>query len=109
MRAEADGADFILNTGDMVADGRDLAAWQTMFEIEAPLLRELPLFPTLGNHERYYYGHGVPTYLKYARVPDELGGAETYYGFTWGPVRFVVLDSNDDWSDPELPQRQWLE
>jgi hypothetical protein len=73
------------------------------------LLRQVPLFPTLGNHELYYEGVGLPSYLRYTRVPRERGGEETYYGFTWGPVRVLVLDSNDAWDDRETHQRRWLE
>jgi hypothetical protein len=102
-------ADFLLNTGDLVADGSDGTDWQQAFGAERLLLRQAPLFPTLGNHELYYEGVGLPSYLRYTRVPRERGGEETYYGFTWGPVRFLVLDSNEDWSDPRLHQRRWLE
>jgi hypothetical protein len=108
MLERADGADFVLNTGDMVANGAESDDWQELFDVESALLRELPIFPTLGNHELYLRGVGLPSFIRYTRVPDECGGADTYYGFTWGNVRFLVLDSNDDWSDVEGEQRRWL-
>jgi hypothetical protein len=102
-------AELVLNTGDMVANGALDSDWQELFDVEGPLLRNTPLFPAMGNHELYLRGVGLPSYLRYTRVPDELSDAETYYGFDWGPVRFLMLDSNDAWEDPELPQRRWLE
>lgn len=102
------GGEFVVNTGDMVANGAVEEDWQEFFDGAGDLLRETPIFPALGNHELYLYGVGLPGFLKYTRVPSDLGGEETYYAFDWGPVRFFMLDSNDDWSDPEAVQRRWL-
>ncbi len=100
--------DFVINTGDMVASGADPEDWQELFDVEGELLRDTPLFPALGNHELYRFGVGLPSFLRYTRVPDAHGGAETYYAFDWGPVRVLMLDSNDDWSNTEAEQRRWL-
>ena len=43
--------DFILQSGDLVADGDDSALWTTFFSIEKNLLRQTAIFPALGNHE----------------------------------------------------------
>ena len=101
-------ADFMLNTGDMVARGSDPDDWAEMFEVQQPLLASLPLFPTLGNHELAETGAGLAAFLQYTRVPRDLGGGETYYGFTYGPVRFFVVDSNEPWVEGS-EQREWLE
>lgn len=100
--------DFVLNTGDMVADGSDERDWIDMFDVQEPLLRNTPMFPALGNHELYAEGRGLQSFLEYTRVPRELGGQETYYGFTYGPVRFFVLDSNEGWAR-DSTQWRWLE
>jgi len=102
------GGEFVVNTGDMVANGAVDEDWQELFDVERELLRDTPIFPALGNHELYLYGVGLPGFLKYTRVPTALGGRETYYGFDWGPVRFFMLDSNDDWANTESDQRRWL-
>jgi 3',5'-cyclic AMP phosphodiesterase CpdA len=104
----AEPADFVLNTGDMVASGYLEEDWQQFFEIEGELLKRTPLFPTLGNHEYYPEGAGLQNFLKYTRVPEAGSGPQTYYAFSYGPVRILVLDSNDDWDRP-TPQRRWLE
>src|SRR5262249_38172623 len=44
--------DFVIHTGDLVADGNDSAMWPVFFDIERELLRQTVFFPSLGNHER---------------------------------------------------------
>jgi hypothetical protein len=75
--------DFVLQTGDMVADGEDSSLWPTFFEIEKDLLRQTVFFPSLGNHERNtaYFGS---LFLK------ENG----YYSFNWGNAHFAVINSD---------------
>lgn len=88
--------DFIVHSGDLVYNGREEDQWDTFFSIEAPLLRSITLFPSLGNHEhdaKYYYDAFV------------LPGEETYYSFDYGNLHFTVLDSNRT-SDEK--QKQWL-
>lgn len=74
--------DFVVQTGDMVADGSDSSLWPTFFEIERTLLRKVAYFPALGNHERndsFFY---------------QFFGGKAYYSFTWGNAHFTVLDSD---------------
>lgn len=44
--------DFIMHTGDLVADGWDSSLWPTFFDAERELLRKAPIFAAPGNHER---------------------------------------------------------
>src|SRR5262249_14198192 len=44
--------DFVIHTGDLVADGNDSSMWPVFFDIERELLRNTAFFPSLGNHER---------------------------------------------------------
>jgi len=74
--------DFIVQTGDMVADGSDSSLWPTFFDIERQLLRKAAYFPALGNHERndsFFY---------------QFFGGKAYYSFNWGNAHFTVLDSD---------------
>ena len=97
--------DFILHTGDLVADGNDTSLWPIFFAIEGPLLRNAAFFPALGNHERNsknYYG-----YLE----------ARAYYSFNWGAAHFTVIDSDLGNAAPTKAERaafweeqtRWLE
>lgn len=91
--------DFIVQTGDMVADGTDTSLWPTFFDIERPLLRKAAYFPSLGNHERndsYFY---------------EFFGARPYYSFNWGNAHFSVMDSDVPNVAPDTSAREafWSE
>jgi hypothetical protein len=75
--------DFVLHTGDLVADGADSAQWPVFFDIERELLRNTSFYPSLGNHERnsrQYY--------------DFFNVATPYYSFDWGQAHFIVLNSD---------------
>jgi tartrate-resistant acid phosphatase type 5 len=50
-------------------------------------------FPTLGNHD--WVSAGAQPYLDYFSLP----GNGRYYSFTWGPVEFFALDSNEQEPD----------
>jgi predicted phosphodiesterase len=97
--------DFIVHTGDLVADGTDSSLWPVFFDIEGELLRKTVFFPLLGNHER-----NARDYYRLLQVPQ-------YYSFNWGNAHFSILDSDigtmgtgqaaqqSAWKD----QVQWLE
>jgi hypothetical protein len=75
--------DFVIHTGDLVADGADSSQWPIFFDIERELLRKAAFFPSLGNHERndrQYY--------------DFFNVSSPYYSFNWGTSHFVVLNSD---------------
>ena len=100
-----DPSDFLINTGDLVADGARAADWQSFFTIEAPLLRDRALFVAIGNHELYEDRAGA-NFLKYFGFP--AAPSPRIYGTArWGPVRFFFLNAQHDWSGGE--ERQWLE
>jgi len=97
--------DFIMHTGDLVADGNDTSLWPIFFGIEGPLLRKAAFFPALGNHERNsknYYG-----YME----------ARAYYSFDWGDAHFTVINSDLGNAAPTKAERagfweeqtHWLE
>src|SRR5579885_1608972 len=44
--------DFVMHTGDLVADGNDTSLWPIFFDVERELLRKAAFYPSLGNHER---------------------------------------------------------
>lgn len=86
-RIRAEKPDFILHTGDMVANGLNPEDWDRFFEIEKDLLQDIPFYPTLGNHER-----NAPAYFKYFVFPN---GDGHYYSFDRGSAHFAVIDSNE--------------
>ncbi|NOX65906.1 MAG: metallophosphoesterase family protein [Chlorobi bacterium] len=75
---------FIINTGDMVSDGRVLSDWETFFKINRTLMSNTPYYTVLGNHES-----DSPYYYNYFNLPNN----ERYYSFNVGDALFVILDS----------------
>jgi hypothetical protein len=75
--------DFVLHTGDLVANGADSAQWPVFFDIERELLRKAAFFPSLGNHER-----------NDRRYYDFFDLTTPYYSFDWGKAHFIVLNSD---------------
>ncbi len=55
--------------------------------------QENRFFPSLGNHD--WNTPGAQPYLDYFTLP----GNERYYDFTWGPVHFFIIDSDNDEPD----------
>jgi len=76
--------DFILHTGDLVANGGDPSLWPIFFDIERQLLGKTSFFPSLGNHERN--DRRFYEFFDLSTVP--------YYSFDWGNCHFAVLDSD---------------
>jgi acid phosphatase type 7 len=86
-------AELFLALGDIAYSSGTEAEFQSNFFVPmAPLLSEVPLFTTPGNHE-YVTAQAQP-YLDNLYLPTSPSGGERYYSFDWGPVHFVSLDSN---------------
>jgi hypothetical protein len=98
-------SDFLVNTGDVVADGSSASDWQSFFAIEEPLLRDRALFVAIGNHELYEDRAGA-NFIKYFGFPA-AASPHLYGTARWGCVRFFFLNAQHDWSGGE--EREWLE
>ncbi len=62
-------------------------------------------FPSLGNHD--WIAQGAAPSLDYFTLP----GNERYYNFTWGPVEFFAVDSDEHEPDgfrKDSAQAAWL-
>ncbi|KAA3608770.1 MAG: hypothetical protein D8M58_18710 [Calditrichaeota bacterium] len=77
--------EFIINTGDIVFEGRDYRDWEKFFEISGELMKNIPYFPVVGNHEE----SSEPLYNFF-----EFPNNKTYYSFNWGAAHFIVLNSS---------------
>lgn len=75
---------LVVNTGDLVSNGLNLADWETFFGINQELMRFVPYYPVLGNHE-----NNAGEYFDFFHLP----GNERYYSFTVGNTLFLMLDS----------------
>ncbi|MEM9071290.1 MAG: metallophosphoesterase [Myxococcota bacterium] len=100
---QEDDPRFVLHTGDYVEVGGRPGDWSIFFRIASPLLSRVPIYPTLGNHEIYGPG-GRMRYDRYLNTPERR---EAWQAWTYGPLRLISLDSNDDWL-PGGAQHEWL-
>lgn len=84
----------VINTGDLVKDGRYPAYWERFLRITRPLFSRVPYFPVAGNHERTDTVVGVDNWRTATGLP--IAGDRLYYCFDSadGWVRFVALDTN---------------
>jgi len=86
--------ELLLALGDNAySSGTEQEFQDRMFKPMAPLLRQVPLFPSMGNHE-YVTNQGQPYLDNFYLPANNPAGTERYYSFDWGPVHFVALDSN---------------
>ncbi len=104
--------DLVLHTGDVVyPSGEDRHYDRSFFVPYRRLIREVPIFPVLGNHD-VERGDGA-AYLKNFHLPsNNPQNTKRYYSFDWGNAHFVALDSElyyeDGGGSPE-EQKSWLE
>ncbi|MEZ6185926.1 MAG: metallophosphoesterase [Planctomycetota bacterium] len=102
-------ADLVLHLGDVVypAGAREDYA-EGFYRPFAPLIQDVPIYPTLGNHDVKTEG-GAP-YLETFFLPRNGPGAdERVYSFDWGPVHFVALDVMSQAFTADSEQGRWLE
>lgn len=131
-RTSANPVRFVLTTGDNIyyasrvlgliptgPDGQDRDWRKKFFEPYEPLLRQIPFYPTIGNHERKH-ATGNPddeyltTYLDNFFFPSNR--PSPYYAFSFGGLAdFFALDTTALWLRPlgaSLAERggqfQWL-
>lgn len=111
-------ADFMLMLGDNAyTDGTDAQYQSAVFDTYPVILRQTPLWPTLGNHDGHSADSGTQSgpYYEIFDLPTaaEAGGlasgTEAYYAFDYGNIHFVVLDSYDSDRSPGGNMLQWLE
>jgi cytochrome c biogenesis protein CcdA len=76
---------FALVLGDMVDDGDTLSQWRSFFEVEAPLVKQTPIYPVLGDND---IGTGRGLVEQY--FPKLKKG---YYQFQWGGIYFFGLNA----------------
>jgi len=75
---------FVVNSGDLVANGRSIGDWEAFFKVNNEFMKNTPYYPVLGNHEK-----DSPYYYDFFDLPNN----ERYYYFTVGDALFIVLDS----------------
>ena len=115
--------DLVFNVGDLVDNGGLCRGWEEhqgwapeFFQPAAPLISTTPICVAAGNHE--YYASPEPHLIidpptLYQAYFDPAKRNTTWYSFTYGCARFIILDSNSSRDSgnflPGSPQYLWLE
>ncbi len=94
LHARGQEVSAVINTGDLVYDGRYPRSWQRFLNLNRPITSRAPYFPVAGNHERTDTVEGVENWRVATGLP--VGGDRLYYCFDSadGWVRFLFLDTN---------------
>ena len=97
--------EFVLQSGDLVSNGRSTAQWDEFHRITQPLRDAgIAYYPARGNHDvGPYYPRYVPAAFDSGDKANKL-----YYAFTRNGSRFIAIDSMQDYG-PGSKQYVWLE
>jgi len=103
--------DLLLITGDLAyQSGSNPQFQENFFQPYAAWLRNVPAWPTYGNHDArrwaFYTIFSLPTRAESGGVAS---GSEHYYSLDVGPVHVVVLDSEDTDLRKSGRMYRWLE
>ncbi len=109
--------DLFLHVGDMAyEDGTDLEFTDNYFAVYQDILRQTPVWPTIGNHESFSFtSAGIGPYYEAHVLPmsGEAGGVssgtESYYSFDYANAHFIVLDSMTSSRNPGSAMLTWLQ
>ncbi len=103
--------DLIIHTGDLIyPDGAVDDYPANFFRPYAELLRHVPFYPCLGNHDARTE-RGRPMLDTFALPRNGPAGIEPEreYWFDFGDVRFVALDSNETLPNLQDKIAPWLD
>ncbi len=100
--------EFVVQTGDLVAQGSDPAQWAQFDAIVGPLrAARIAYYPAEGNHDEAGYLHpDNPLFRREVHEPYDSGDG-LYYAFTRHRNRFLIVDSFEDYA-PGSAQYRWL-
>jgi len=116
-RTGAEYTDLWIMLGDNAySDGTDSEYQAAVFNIYPELLKQSPLWSTLGNHDGhsansasqdgpYYDIFSLPSNGEVGGVPS---GTEAYYSFDYGQIHFISLESYETDRAVNGPMLTWL-
>jgi len=114
----SDPAKLVLMLGDNAYnDGTDAEYQAAVFDTYPEILRQLPLWSTLGNHDGrsadsasqsgpYYDIFNLPAN---GEIGGLISGTEAYYSFDYANIHFVCLDSYETDRSPGGVMMTWLQ
>lgn len=108
---------LVLQLGDNAYDSGLDSEYQSMvFDIYGSLMRQVPFWSCLGNHETDQateFVNGYPYFSIYtlptaAECGGVASGTEHYYSFDYGNIHFISLDSMTASRSPTGAMATWL-
>ena len=110
-------ARFMVNVGDLVDYGQNMAHWNAWFAAAKGVVDRIPEMPVTGNHESYGSKEtSLPQYWLMQWVLPKNGPGDMknrVYSYDYGSVHFVVLDSQQEeqkqYGDILKAEAAWLE
>jgi hypothetical protein len=108
---------FWLMLGDNAYNsGTDAEYQTTMFNVYPEMMRQSPLWATIGNHDGVsadsatqtgpYYD--IHTFPKNGEAGGVASGTEAYYAFNYGNIHVIVLDSNETSRSTTGAMMNWM-
>lgn len=116
--------DLCIFNGDFVSDNGADRLWNGyFFDPGKQFLAQVPMMSSIGNHEtgvprRYRWSHFYDYFHQFShgsstdKYKDPRG--EAYFTWVYGPIRFIMLNLNEDASSPNIkttdqPQYRWCD
>ena len=107
---------FLMLGDNAYNDGTDSEYQAAVFDTYPSILRQTPLWPTLGNHDGrsansnnesgVYYD--IFTLPRNGEVGGLASGTEAYYSFDYANIHFIVLESFETDRSANGPMMNWL-
>jgi hypothetical protein len=101
--------DFIQHAGDISYANGDHPIWDEWQDQMQPLASNIPYMVAVGNHENYDNWDAFAYRFTMPAQESKANDGNFYYSYNYGPVHFIILNSERGDFDHSLPQYQWLE
>ena len=98
--------DLLILSGDISYANGDQSVWDDYFRENEPSMSTMPWMVVPGNHENET-GYGFDAYETRFEIPND-SDTDLYHAFTVGPVRFIGISTEHDFSTGST-QYSWLE
>ncbi len=102
---------FVINSGDIAANGSVDSDWDQFFPPARNLMSHLPIYVSFGNHEDRNSASSDAFLYGYFDFPSQESGSdnEKWYSFDFGNAHFTFLALWDDHGFTSGPQYDWLQ
>lgn len=102
--------DMVMHGGDLTYDPSPSDSWNAFMQTFQPLFESATTHCVVGNHEFESMEEIDQQYDRLFSGQGGTQGSQRYYAFTFGCVRFVVIDSEEEGiSDENSAQIKWLD